>query len=64
MFAKCCKCNDYWNISTKTDLSKPYICPKCEYQAKRNTIKTTQHKKSIGKTSKVLLNNKSKFASI
>lgn len=29
MYAKCNKCNSNWNISIKTDLSKPYVCPMC-----------------------------------
>lgn len=62
MNAKCCKCNDSWNISTKTDLSKSYVCPRCEGKEKRIAIKPTQHKKDTVRVSKVLLNNKQKFS--
>ncbi len=35
MYAKCNKCNSNWNISIKTDLSKPYVCPVCKAKEKR-----------------------------
>ena len=64
MTAKCSKCNDSWNVSIKADLSKKYICPKCEAKEKRRLTQRTTQKKSIEKIPKVLLNNKSKFACI
>ncbi|WP_394872722.1 hypothetical protein [Clostridium butyricum] len=35
MYAKCNKCNSNWNISIKTDLSKPDVCPVCKAKEKR-----------------------------
>jgi len=37
-----CKCGLNWNISIKTDLSKPYVCPHCESKARGIQYKPTK----------------------
>ena len=61
MYAKCTKCRLDWNISTKTDLSKPYICPKCT-KRKLHPRKVTKEHKDLVRN--VLLRNKNKFGGI
>ena len=53
---KCIKCNLEWNISTKTDLSKPYICPYCEQKILNVKAKGKEHRcsKGGGRLTKVL----------
>lgn len=53
MYAKCTKCNLYWNVSIFADVSN-YTCPVCRYKAK---IESIQRK---GVITKVLLRNKGK----
>ena len=55
MFAKCTKCKLDWNISSKTDLSKPYVCPVCKGKEIREV------KKRKGVVSNVLIRNREKF---
>ena len=63
MYAKCTKCRLDWNISIKTDLSKPYVCPYCEQKILNVKTKGKKHRHSKGddRLTKVLLRNKSKF---
>ena len=61
MFAKCSVCKYDWNISLKTDLSKPYICPECT-KRKNHPKKVTKEHKDLVRN--VLLRNKSKFGGI
>ena len=63
MYAKCTKCRLDWNISIKTDLSKPYVCPYCEQKIPNVKTKGKEHRCSKGddRLTKVLLRNKSKF---
>ena len=63
MYAKCTKCRLDWNISIKTDLSKPYVCPYCEQKILNVKTKGKKHRcsKSDDRLTKVLLRNKSKF---
>ena len=62
-YIKCIKCDVEWNISTKTDLSKPYVCPYCEQKILNVKTKGKKHRFSKGddRLTKVLLRNKSKF---
>ena len=52
MYAKCTCCKKDWNISIKTDLNKPYVCPKCAEEQRQKSLKRR------GTVSKVLLKNK------
>ena len=63
MYAKCTKCRLDWNISIKTDLTKPYVCPYCEQKILNVKTKGKKHRCSKGddRLTKVLLRNKSKF---
>ena len=63
MYAKCTKCRLDWNISIKTDLSKPYVCPYCEQKILNAKTKGEKHRciKGGDRVTKVLLRNKSKF---
>ena len=63
MYAKCTKCRLDWNISIKTDLSKPYVCPYCEQKILNVKTKGKKHRcsKDDDRLTKVLLRNKSKF---
>ena len=61
MFAKCIVCKYDWNVSTKTDLSKPYICPECT-KRRNNPRKVTKEHKDLVRN--VLLRNKNKFGGI
>ena len=63
MYAKCTKCRLDWNISIKTDLTKPYVCPYCEQKILNVKTKGKEHRcsKDDNRLTKVLLRNKSKF---
>ncbi|NVO90064.1 hypothetical protein [Clostridium butyricum] len=55
MYAKCTKCNSNWNISIKTDLSKPYVCPVCRGKEKIDLAKRK------GVVRNVLIKNRKKL---
>ena len=68
MVAKC-KCGLTWQISVKAKIPKEgYICPRCEVKEKtisikpKPIVKPKNRKKSEGRTSSVLLRNRSKFS--
>lgn len=64
MYAKCIECKLPWNISTRTDLSKPYVCPKCKAKENKVIAQPIKHKrnKSEGRISGVLQRNREKFS--
>jgi Zn finger protein HypA/HybF involved in hydrogenase expression len=64
MNAKCCECNESWNISIFTDLTEEYICPKCKAKERRisiELIRQIQSKKSEGRIPNVLQRNRNKL---
>ena len=58
-----CGCGLVWNISIKTDLSEPYVCPECEAkQIKKIAEPVKYKKKNKGRVSSVLQRNREKYS--